>query len=85
MPKPRRKSGGRRSLNDIDAGAYDREEDILGFSPVTLIDDVINAVHDYACDIVDDLEEELAEAYPEDADTLHEVRCSGNGQALRLC
>ena len=73
MSRNKRKSAGRRSLNNIDSGAYVREEEILGFSPVVLIDDVINAVHDYACDIVDDIQEDLAVNYPDHTDDLSKV------------
>eukprot|EP01095_Lingulamoeba_sp_RSL-Kostka_P001514 TRINITY_DN12115_c0_g1_i1.p1 TRINITY_DN12115_c0_g1~~TRINITY_DN12115_c0_g1_i1.p1 ORF type:complete len:246 (-),score=62.02 TRINITY_DN12115_c0_g1_i1:97-834(-) len=48
----------------LNKGDYKREEQILKFSPIEIIDSVINATNEYCCDIVDALELGLQKQFP---------------------
>jgi hypothetical protein len=57
---------------------FDREEEFFGFHPVRFIDDVINAVNEYACNAADALEESLRGALAK-----REGRPVADGEALQ--
>lgn len=71
--RPKRKSSGRRSLNALAVEEFKSDEEILGFPPLDVIDDIINSVHDSACDIVDETEERVCKKFPDHIEKLQHV------------
>ena len=74
-PKKKRKSEGRKSLNNIEAPNFESDKEKLGFSPLTFVDNIVNSVHDIACDLVDDAENKLSKAFPKYRKEIENVCC----------
>ena len=40
------------------------DEEVLGFKPLDVIDELINSVHDSVCDIIDETEQRVSPKFP---------------------
>ena len=46
-------------MNNLEPEEFLSDKEILGFQPLDVVDEIINSVHDSACDLVDETEEHL--------------------------